>query len=386
MLPLHSEVKQYQAWHERDCYDSRANESETCRACGRRHVGRIKSQRASRPNARLGAEKDSTVLCVMKLISGAYRPSQSHCLDQAQQGVSFLHTIIDQLPSTTRPTVVDHGHFWRRGYTIIERLFEPGEIEALRKESKRAMDELARRDLLITEQGPEGSARFTRCDVLSISDIRHILLDPRLITAMHQLLGSRPTYFGESVLRVGTRGGRMWHRDNVDRAKQHGGPDWHDPYTIIRCGLYMQDHTRHSGGLAVRPRSNRPGWQIRSIPVFINVKPGDLVVWDLRTVHSGEVIRLRHAPAMPVHPYLQPRVPQKLRLNDERERMVIFITFGLPGVHLDRYIANSKARRENRELWAMSRFGEDVWQQARAVGLDILAVTPEYGTLLPPQP
>ncbi len=283
-------------------------------------------------------------------------------------------------PSSAHATSVDSDRFWKRGYTIIEHLFEPREIESVREHAIKAMVELRHRDLLAERHGPEGVVRFTRCDLLSIPAVRHILLDPRLIAAVHQILGNRPTYWGESVLRAGSHGERAWHRDNVDRAKRHGGPDWRDPYAIVRCGLYMQDHTQHSGGLAIRPRSNRPGWQIRSLPTLMNVQPGDVIVWDLRTVHSGEVVRLRHAPAIPVHPYLQSRLPRRLRLDEERERMVMFMTFGLPGAHLDRYLHYCKTRPPNRALWATSRFGKEVWEQARTVGLNMLAVTPEYGT------
>jgi Phytanoyl-CoA dioxygenase (PhyH) len=279
---------------------------------------------------------------------------------------------------------VDRDRFWDRGYAVVRRLFEPHEIETLREETARAMVELDRNELRVTDRGPEGTAYYAKCDVLSIPEVRHVLLDQRLIGVIRQLLGDQPTYFGESVLRVGKHGGRAWHRDNVDRMKRHGGPDWHDPYPILRCGVYMQDQARYSGGLALRPRSNHPGRQIRSVPIFVEAEPGDLIVWDLRTVHSGEVVRLRFAPKFPLHPSLQTRLPQRLRLGDERERMVMFMTFGLRGAHLDNFIAYSKTRTQNREIWATSRFGPDIWKRAAEAGLDVLAVTPEYGT--PPEP
>jgi hypothetical protein len=245
------------------------------------------------------------------------------------------------------------------------------------------LSNLDERGLRVEDPGPEGVAFYSRCDVLSISEVRHILLDRRLIAVMGKLLGDRPTYFGESVLRIGKHGGRAWHRDNVDRVKRRGGPDWHDPYPLVRCGVYMQDQMHYSGGLALRPRSNRPGMQIRSLPILVNAQPGDLIVWDLRTVHSGEVVRFRPAPRLALHPSLQTRLPRHFVLPDERERMVMFLTFGLRGPHLDHYIAYLKTRQQNRELWASSRFGPEVSQQAAEAGLDVLAVTPQYGA--PPQ-
>jgi hypothetical protein len=281
---------------------------------------------------------------------------------------------------STSPPSVDRDRFWQRGYAVVKRLFEPSEVEILRDEVASAMIDLERRGLKVTDPGPEGVAYYARCDVLSIPKVRHVLLDKRLIAVIRELLGGQPTYFGESVLRAGTHGGRAWHRDNVDRVKYRGGPDWSDPYPLLRCGVYMQDQTHHSGGLAIRPRSNHPGMGIRSTPIFVEAEPGDLIVWDLRTIHSGEVVRFRFAPKFPLHPSLQTRLSQKLRLGDERERMVIFMTFGLRGSQLDYYINYLKTREQNRELWATSRFGPDVWQQATDAGLDIFAVSPEYGT------
>jgi hypothetical protein len=283
----------------------------------------------------------------------------------------------------TRPTAfpgVDHDQFHARGYTVVKRLFEPAETEMLRMDATAAMEAAERNGLAVNDPGPEGVARYARCDVLSLPEVRHVLLDRRLIAVIGELLGGRPTYFGESVLRIGTHGGRAWHRDNADRSKRLGGLDWHEPYRILRCGVYMQDQAHHSGGLAVRPRSNRPGLRLRSLPVFVEAEPGDLIVWDLRTVHSGEVIRLRHAPKVPLHPWLQSHLPASLRLDDAGERMVMFMSFGLRGPHLDHYIEYLMTRDQNREIWATSRFGPEVWEQAAEAGLDLLGVTPEYGT------
>jgi hypothetical protein len=275
----------------------------------------------------------------------------------------------------------DRERFRARGYTVVTGLFEREEIETLREEATSAMAALERRGLAAQEPGPEGVARLSRCDVLSIPEVRHVLLDRRLIGVIGDLLGARPTYFGESVLRIGAQGGRAWHRDNADSVKRFGGPDWNDGYRLLRCGVYMQDQSHHSGGLAVRPRSHRPGAQIRSLPVLIDAQPGDLVVWDLRTVHSGEVVRLRLAPKVPLHPSLQTRLPQALRVSGSGERMVMFMSFGVRGPDLDHYLDHLRARTQNREIWETSRFGPDVWRQADQAGLDVLGVTPEYGTM-----
>jgi hypothetical protein len=283
------------------------------------------------------------------------------------------------LQTTTDPSA-DATSLARDGYTVVKRLLSLDEVERLRTTAIETSAELERRGLTKADTGCEGLVRASSCDLLSIPSLRHVLLDRRLLATVEQLLGGRPCYFGDSSLRVGKNGGRGWHRDNVDRSRRRGGPDWHDPYPVLRCGLYLQDQASHSGGLALRPRSNNPGNRFPTFPKLVQAGAGDLVAWDLRTVHSGEAVRLRGLPWLALNPQLQTRVPQFIRLPDDRERVVMFMTFGLPSTHLDHYIAYCKTRGYMRETWNNSRFGPDVWNDAESAGLSVVHPTPEYGT------
>jgi hypothetical protein len=274
----------------------------------------------------------------------------------------------------------NHATLVRTGYTVVQDLLTGDEVERLRETAGAAIDQLAAEDLASTEHGRDGTLRASTCDLLSIPSLRGVLLDARLLAVIEQLLGGPPCYFGDSSVRVGKTGTRAWHRDNVDRVRWRGGPDWLDPYPLLRCGLYLQDQARHSGGLALRPCSNRPGRRLPTLPRLVRAKAGDLVAWDLRTVHSGEVVRARGLPGLALNPRLQTRLPESMRVPDDRERIVMFMTFGLPGPHLDHYLAYLKTRDYMRESWISSRFGPDVWEQAERAGLDVLHPTPEYGT------
>ncbi|HLL92496.1 MAG TPA: hypothetical protein VK252_06105, partial [Solirubrobacteraceae bacterium] len=250
----------------------------------------------------------------------------------------------------------------------------------LRETSIQAIAELQAAGLTSTDVGQEGTIRASTCDLLSVPSLRRVLLDARLLEVIEQLLGGRPCYFGDSSVRVGKNGSRAWHRDNVDRVRWRGGPDWQDPYPLLRCGLYLQDQASHSGGLALRPHSNRPDRRVPTLPRLVQARAGDLVAWDLRIVHSGEVVRPRGLPWLALNPRLQTVLPEALRVPDERERIVMFMTFGLSGPHLDHYIAYLKTRDYMRTSWTNSRFSADVWEQAANAGLDVLHPTPEYGT------
>jgi hypothetical protein len=275
---------------------------------------------------------------------------------------------------------LDRSQFAERGYTVVRGLFEADEIAHLRTVSLETLEELKQRGLTAIEAGREGEMRYSSCDLLSIPQLRHVLLDPRLLRAVGQLLGGEPNYFGDSSFRAGKNGYRAWHRDNVDRVRWRGGPDWNDPYPLVRCGLYLQDQSRRSGGLAVRPHSNRPGRRLPTLPALVDAGAGDLVAWDLRTVHAGEVVRVRGLRKLALNPRVQTHLPEALRLPDDQPRIVLFMTFGLPGSHLDNLLAYYHTRDYMRDSWMNSRFGPEVWAEAESAGLNVLHPTPEYGT------
>jgi len=200
---------------------------------------------------------------------------------------------------------------------------------------------------------------------------------------VRELLGGQPVYFGDSSLRVGKNGARGWHRDSVNRRRWLGGADWQDPYPLLRCGLYLQDQARHSGGLALRPRSNRLGLVRPTLPRLVDASAGDLVVWSLRTVHSGEVVRLRWLPGLPLHPRLQTWLPQSMRASEEAERIVLFMTFACAGPQLDYYIDYLKRRDYMQTAWASSHFGPDALEEAESAGLHVILPVPTYGVPAP---
>jgi Phytanoyl-CoA dioxygenase (PhyH) len=288
-----------------------------------------------------------------------------------------VSTVSEQ--SRTTPAA-DRAQLRERGYTVVQRLFGTDEITQLRQVALETIDELERRHLTVTDAGCEGVTRASNCDLLSIPSLRGVLLDRRLLGVIGELLGGQPSYFGDSSLRVGKNGARAWHRDNVDRVRWRRGPDWNDPYPLLRCGLYMQDQARHSGGLALRPGSNRANRLLPTVPKLVEANAGDLVVWDLRTVHSGEVVRPRGLPWLALHPRLQTRLADGVRLPEDGQRIVLFMTFGLPSAHLDHFIAYGKTRDYMRDSWAGSRFGPEVWKEAEHAGLDVMRPVPTYGT------
>lgn len=274
---------------------------------------------------------------------------------------------------------LDRSVLREQGYTVIRQLFDPEEVQRLRELALGAVAEAEQQGRLGTEPGAEGTTRGRKGDLLSNPLLRHVLLDPRVLGAVGELLGGEPVYFGDSSFRIGRNGVRVWHRDSVDKVRWRGGHDWYEPYPLLRCGLYLQDQASHSGGLALRPHSNRPGRVLPALPRLVRARPGDLVAWDLRTVHSGEAVRLRGLPRLALNPRLQTRLPERLRVPEDGERIVMFMTFAMAGPHLDNYLAYLKTRDYMHQHWSDSQFGPEVWAEAKLAGLHVLQPVLEYG-------
>jgi hypothetical protein len=269
-------------------------------------------------------------------------------------------------------SVINKEQFDKDGFLIFKNLFTSNEIEQLRLDCyKQYEDDFAKG---LTYDIKNTNARSVKGDLLSKKHLKKVLLDDRVVNIAKGLLGPDVVYFGDSNFQLGV-GHRGYHRDNVDR-DFNSGPDWEGEYPIIRFGLYMQDHTKYSGGLKVqRGTHKKPTGE--SIILDINI--GDLVVWNLKTRHSGNAIRLKLLSNLPID-YLEKRVPDFLKKDESKERVACFFTFGLKGKHLDRYVSEylSKAKAALDNI-KNSPLDIETKKELETKGIGIFKPIPEYG-------
>lgn len=207
----------------------------------------------------------------------------------------------------------------REGYVLVRDVFSSAEIRGFRRKAR------------------EG--RSWRGDLLSNPWFCDLVLDHRILEIAHALLGDTPVYFGDSAVAFGPRP-RQYHKDNVDRDDGEG-PDWKGEYPLIQFGLYLQDYLHYSGGLCVRVGShNRASHEGQE--AYVASAQGDVVVWNLRSSHTGMGTN-------PANPSPSPG-----------ERIALFMTFGLPSQHLERFIASLKTRASAVERWRHSRYTNSV--------------------------
>ena len=181
--------------------------------------------------------------------------------------------------------------------------------------------------------------------ILSNKYLSNLFLNNKLINLLTDIIGQKPVYFGDSTFQIASLAGGIqngFHKDCVDR-KNSSGIDWEDDYSIIRIGIYLQDHKNYSEGLVVRDKSHKSS--NLSIGKKINVpsKPGDLVIWFLTTTHAGNAKRIKiidypvlmsNDESSKLSRKLYHKLPKSFIMPSQKDRIAIFATFGKDDRHL----------------------------------------------------
>ena len=88
----------------------------------------------------------------------------------------------------------------------------------------------------------------------------------------------------------------------------------------------------------------------------VPTRPGDIVIWNLRTHHAGYAIRMKPVPNLSLLPVVERWSPSFLHVPAEHpSRCVIFATYGAPSEYTDKYIRNRVNHRFMKNHWDNSR-------------------------------
>lgn len=278
-------------------------------------------------------------------------------------------------------SALDVAKFRKRGYSVVRGVFSREEAEELREALVAETEAMHERGEAVIVDGKDGRALQMPGDALTHELPRRVLLHPNFIDVVRDAVEGRPAYWGDSSVTVGSYGGaRAWHTDAYDTPISQG----YD-YRMTRCGVYLQDIEHFSGGLAVRGGSHVR--RLKRIPLpltpspitLVKAEPGDVVVWDMRIAHAGEVIRFRPAPSLGLPLTVQGRLPESLRVPEQRRRCVMFLTFGQAGPDLDSWLKYISTRDYMQKIWAASHFSDSVREEAERAGLQLVSPFPEWG-------
>lgn len=254
-----------------------------------------------------------------------------------------------------RTSKVDREAFDRDGYLVFSGLFAPDEVAEMRR-------------LAVAGRAHAG-------DMLSHPLLGGFALDDRVLSIAKSLVGSPLVYFGEGGCNFQQDPPMRFHKDNVDRYDPDG-PDWRGGFSLIRMGLYLQDHLRHSGGLAVQPGSHRIASRRAGPQRYLGPGAGDLVVWDMRITHRGRASLFRW-PRLPVPARIDRGLPRFLRAGSDGERIVLFVSFGGDDPHLARYLTYARTRQWGVDKWSRVEHSPELVARAREKGVVVRDVKAE---------
>ncbi len=220
-------------------------------------------------------------------------------------------------------------------------------------------------------------------DLLSCPDLAWFVFEPRILEIARHLMGDALAYYGETgfnfertIGKVTTDAYNDLHIDSVGMPQRldkvwRGAPG--QIFRGYRFALYFQDYEKFSGGLKVAPGSHllspeflndrtqlRPKETLaldgqgsmlsfrRHVQELYNLpsEPGDLVIWNLRTMHAGRAQRLAINPALSLPPAIEDMIARQAPhalLPQPGPRNAIFLDLAQPVEEVDLYI---KARTQ----------------------------------------
>ncbi len=238
--------------------------------------------------------------------------------------------------------------FKEHGWLHIQNVFSKQEIEDLRAKAY-AMQ-----------------AQNYKGDVLSFEPTSHLVTDDRIINILKIILDTdKPVYFGDSSgYNIGKSGGAGFHKDNPDKTNGQN-PDWVGDYSLIRLGIYCQSHVNYSASVSLRDKSQNSVDGETGTPFYVNNNAGDLVIWSLRTSHSGNSLRLKFFPDVFVHPKWYNKLPKFLFKGEEQERIAYFMTYGKNDHHLRRYLSYLLNREYMVSSWKQSKYSPGIIEKVK---------------------
>ena len=199
-----------------------------------------------------------------------------------------------------------------------------------------------------------------------------------MVQIAREILGSDEIlYGGDSSFTInGVQHG--FHKDNADR-DDPAAPDWRERYTLLRFGLYLQDHRHHSGGLNLRIGSHNTTSLTKGKNIYLRTGIGDIAVWNLRASHSGNATLLSFPWWVDPDPAEDGKYPRWWRpaKKSDGDRIALFAALGLDDAHHDRYVEYLKSRTYMIQLWKNSTYNEETLKRAECVGLSVRDVPRE---------
>ena len=280
--------------------------------------------------------------------------------------------------------------FWRDGYAVIKSVYSQDQILRFRNFIKKEGQEIVGSEQK-DWRNLEGKGLK---DVLSYEELRDAILNETLLKSIKHIFDDEEIcYWGYSRFRYNEKTYRNIHND----AKSDYQNPFKTKYPIVRIGIYLQDHKNFSDGLKIFKKSCHSTKLGRTLlrkiikekelryllpqrfnSINADTQAGDIIIWNLRTCHSANALRLKYFKNLSLRPtienFLEKYLPQIL-LPKENDRAVIFSDFGKMSQSLIDYIKNNLKQPGVYNPIKNSNFLiDEIISESRKLGLNILDI------------
>lgn len=241
------------------------------------------------------------------------------------------------------------ARFKEDGFLTVQNVFSREEISRFRKKILQIIDKGNSPDVTDVMFLNYSSILMNK-DFLVYPELREIMLDDRILTIVKSILGPSPVYFGFSKMFVNYEKRCLpAHRDNYNPIE-----DWADDYSLLRIGLYLQDHSRNGGGLWVNAQSHKGIKKGKIMPTCVTGKEGSVAVWDFRSKHSVSSFSPHLLKGLKVPTFLELMYHRlyKLFISTNRKklkkpRIFLHLLFAKDDLHLKRVVTKLSGEKKD---------------------------------------
>lgn len=225
------------------------------------------------------------------------------------------------------------ARFHEDGFVVVPRFLDQARVQRLRAVAREARGARV------------GGGRVVSDLARTLPELYALVTDPETIELARMLVGDRVLHLHQNALHLGTVN-RGWHKD--DYGARPDEPD----YRLVHFAWYLQEHVEHGGGISFRRGSHRTKGDKTGPIVTPPVGAGDLVVFDLRTTHFGNVMQLRSGrpvyldrvwrsrmPPWRTVAKLTRALPRIFRPEHGVDRQVVFAMYGADDAHTARFFS-----------------------------------------------
>ena len=203
--------------------------------------------------------------------------------------------------------------------------------------------------------------------------IQKLYLNEQFFNLIKKILGTEKLiYFSDSSI--------VKHKDVFSPSNGYHNDSRRDNYNflneypLLRVATYLQESIKNSGGIKIKPGSHKyfclalRGFKQKLITmlkkiIFFDknfrfkllskgIQPpldlGDLIIWNLRTHHSGTAIKFKFLNNLSLHPLIEKLLPNIIKLPC-KDRMAVFMVFGndLPNEkNLEKYVNDKNSKQQ----------------------------------------